>query len=33
MDKEKEKKKVKKRFGFMRNILRQVRYLLPRYFV
>jgi hypothetical protein len=32
MDKEQEKKK-KKRFGFIRNILRQVRYLIPRYFV
>jgi len=25
--------KKKKRIGFFRNILRQVRYLIPRYFV
>lgn len=28
-----ETKKKKKRFGFFWNILRQVRYLIPRYFV
>jgi hypothetical protein len=33
MAKEQKKKKIKKRIGFIRNILRQVRYLLPRYFV
>jgi hypothetical protein len=33
MDKDQEKKKKKKRFGFIGNILRQIRYLIPRYFV
>ncbi len=26
-------KKKKKRIGFFRNILRQVRFMIPRYFV
>jgi hypothetical protein len=28
-----EKKQQKKRIGFLRNILRQIKYLIPRYFV
>jgi len=28
-----EKKRKKKRIGFLRNILRQIKYLIPRYFV
>jgi hypothetical protein len=28
-----EKKQQKKRTGFLRNILRQLKYLIPRYFV
>jgi hypothetical protein len=28
-----EKKQKKKRIGFIRNILRQIKYLIPRYFV
>jgi len=28
-----EKKQKKKRIGFFRNILRQLKYLIPRYFV
>jgi hypothetical protein len=28
-----DKKKKKKRIGFLRNILRQIKYLIPRYYV
>ena len=28
-----EKKHKKKRIGFLRNLLRQLKYLIPRYFV
>jgi len=28
-----DKKQKKKRIGFFRNILRQIKYLIPRYFV